>query len=280
MMVRLILAAALMIASAGAALSAGIEGAYKGIAAAQGMRLILALEDDVYKGVFTDRSGGGQPFDADILETGAETIMDYSGRKIFMRFEADGVGLRMVTIPFNEDEEMQLGNAQALIFIREDVEIPPRPRRYIDAPNAPGGTIDPEAFIESYAFWPSDGVAYGYGMVRTRYRTLIRLHALVQADILWKMCQSNAAPAGLAEALRGQAVSCQDVLASMGEKMRRGEPFSRFKADVLQQKAELTEAIRCSLDYRRVEPECKASGARVAQAAISLETVKSALARY
>ena len=167
-----------------------------------------------------------------------------------------------------------------LLFLREDLELPTLPARYIEPPQQPGGTIDPEAFIESYAFWSSESVSYGFGMVRGRYRTLIRLHATVQADILWKMCQSQAAPAELAEALRGQGVNCQDVLFKIDTAIQSGEAFNRFKADVLTQKNQLTEAIRCSIDYRRNSQDCKQAGARIAAAAVSLETVASVLRRY
>ncbi len=257
-----------------------LAGAYKGVAAAMGMRLQFARAGDIYEGLFADRTGDSQIFEADALDAGAEGVVERQGRKVFMRFVPDGAGLQMVSIPISEDGDMIIENTQTLLFIREDLELPPLPTRYVEPPLQPGGTIDPEAFVESYAFWPSESVSYGFGMVRGRYRTLIRLHATVQADILWKMCQSQAAPAELAEALRGQGVNCQDVLLKIGGAIQAGEPFNRFKADVLAQKAQLTEAIRCSIDYRRNDPVCKRSGARVAAAAVSLETVGSVLRRY
>lgn len=283
-MKRSILAGALALiasfASPQSASAAELAGAFKGIAAAQGMRLQFALEGDAYQGLFSDRAGGSHVFQADVLPEGAETILDIDGRRLFMSFTPDGPGVRMVSIPLDEGGDLEVRNAQALIFIRETIDLPPRPTRYIEPPASPGGTIDPEAFIESYAFWPAEAVSYGYSMVRSRYRTLIRLHALVQTDIVWKMCQAQVAPTGLAEALRGQGVDCTQLLSKMGQALRDGEPFNRFKQDVLEQKQALTLAIRCSLDYRRNDPECKRSGARVAQAAVSMETVKSVLSRY
>jgi hypothetical protein len=94
------------------------------------------------------------------------------------------------------------------------------------------------------------------------------------------MCQAQTAPAAMADALRGQGVTCQDVLASVGRMLQTGQAFTEFKADTEAQKAQLVEAIRCSIDYRRNDPECKASGARVASAAVSMETVRGVLARY
>ncbi|MEO0363129.1 MAG: hypothetical protein AAF322_18550, partial [Pseudomonadota bacterium] len=151
-------------------------------------------------------------------------------------------------------------------------------------PDGPGANIDPRSFVESYAFWPPRSVGYGYGMVRSRYQTLIRLHPVVQADILWKMCRAPSPPGALGDALRGQGVTCDDVLATFGAMMRPGgagvEAFNAFRRDVEAQKAALVEAIRCSIDYRRNDPACKRSGARVAKAAVSLVTVKTVLDRY
>lgn len=260
--------------------AADLAGAYKGVAGASGMRLQFVREGDVYQGLFADRSGASHVFEAEVLDSGAETVLEIDGRRLFVRFTPEGAGVQMVTVPFDAEGALAPRNAQSLVFLDEAMELPPVPTRYVDPPQSPGGTIDPEAFVESYAYWPADGVAYGYGMVRDRYRTLIRLHPLVQADILWKMCQSRAAPAGLAEALRGQGVDCQAVLSAIGAAMEAGEPFNRFKRDVLAEKRELTEAIRCSIDYRRNGAACRASGARVAQAAVSLETVKTVLSRY
>lgn len=264
----------------GVAVAQDLAGGYKGVAAATGMRLQFARVGDIYEGLLADRRGETQVFEAAALEAGAEGVVERSGRKVFMRFVPDGAGLRMVSIPISEDGDMIIENTQSLLFLREDLELPPLPARYIEPPSSPSGTIDPEAFVESYAFWPADGVSYGFAQVRGRYRTLIRLHATVMADVLWKLCQSQATPAVLAEALRGQGVTCQDVLLKMGGAIQQGEPFNRFKADVLTQKAQLTEAIRCSIDYRRNDPVCKSSGARVAAAAVSLETVASVFRRY
>lgn len=265
---------------AGAVSAAGLDGAFIGVDAAQGMKLAFARSGDSWSGQFTARGGRAIPFTAPVLGQGAEADIEFQGRRHYVRFEPQGVGVAMVRIPYADGGGLQMQNAQTLIFIREGVDLPPRPRRYVDPPTAPGGTIDPEAFVESYAFWPPEGVAYGYGMVRGRYRTLIRLHTLVQTDILWKMCQTRAAPAELAQALRGQGVDCGEILRAIGQTMADGDRFSRFKADVLEEKKALALAIRCSIDFRRNDPECKKSGRDVARAAVSMETVGAVLARY
>ncbi|MEM7525802.1 MAG: hypothetical protein AAF360_19015 [Pseudomonadota bacterium] len=200
------------------------------------------------------------------------------------RFTEEALGVSVVTIPMTEDDALITDQTKAMVFLRDDIETPERPTRYLPPPTGPGANMDPRSFVESYSFWPAQAVGYGYGMVRGRYRTLIRLHAVVQADILWKMCRSPVAPASLTEALRGQGVTCSDVLDVFGRMMRPGgggvEAFNAFRRDVEAQKAALVEAIRCSIDYRRNDPACKRAGARVAKAAVSLVTVKTVLARY
>ena len=78
-----------------------LAGAYKGVAAATGMRLQFARAGDIYEGLFADRTGGSQIFEATALEAGAEGVVDRQGRKVFMRFVPDGAGLQMVSIPIS-----------------------------------------------------------------------------------------------------------------------------------------------------------------------------------
>lgn len=257
-----------------------LAGGFRGVDDADGMRLEIALTDDGYEGVWVDKAGARVLFDADILPTGAETDVETEAGRTFLLFSATSLGVRMSAIPYDADDNLVIERAASLSFLRDGVELPPTPSRYVQPPQTPGGTIDPAAFVDSYAYWPSASVGYGYEMVRGRYRTLIRLHAVVQSDILWKMCQAQTAPAAMADALRGQGVTCQDVLTSVGAMLQDGGAFTRFKADTETQKAQLVEAIRCSIDYRRNDPECKASGARVAAAAVSMETVRGVLSRY
>lgn len=268
--------------AAGAAF-ADLQGAYRGVDAAEGMRLVLSGSGGRLSGEVTKPGGAGATFTADRLESGAEAKASWNGRNAWFIFTEEPLGVSMVVIPLGPNDVGIVAETEAMLFVREGVVQPPRPARYVPPPAGPGGTIDPRAFIESYSFWPSTNVAYGYGMVRGRYRTLIRMHPVVMTDILWKLCRANNASSALADALRGQEVTCNDVLRAFGRMVRPGasiEPFNRFRKDVEAQKAALVEAIVCSVDYRRNSPTCKRAGARVAKAAVSLETVKSVLARY
>lgn len=262
---------------------ADLDGGYRGVDDAEGMRLEFSRDGLGYRGVWLDQTGQRRPFSADGLESGAETVIDRAGQKLYMLFTDEKIGVSVVTIPMTEADELITQQTEAFVFIRDGVEDPPRPRRYVPPPANPGGTIDPQAFVESYAFWPSKNVGYGYEMVRGRYRTLIRLHAVVQTDIVWKLCRAQTRPAALADALRGQGVDCDGVLAGFG-RMLGGEgavdAYNQYRRDVETQKAALVEAIRCSIDYRRNDPSCKRSGALSARIAGSLETVATVLERY
>ncbi|MFV0475676.1 MAG: hypothetical protein ACK5MQ_15945 [Pikeienuella sp.] len=261
---------------------AELQGGYHGVDAAEGMRLSFSGSGGSLSG---ELSGQGETisFSADKLPSGAQAKSSFKGRDAYFIFTEEPLGVSVTVIPLGPGDTAMADQTVAMIFLRDGVVEPPRPARYVPPPSGPGGTIDPRAFVESYAFWPSANVAHGYAMVRGRYRTLIRLHPVVQADILWKLCRAPTASAALSDALRGQGVTCDDVLGAFGRMMTPGgsvEAFNRFRQDVEAQKEALVEAILCSIDYRRNDPECKRAGARVAQAAVSLETVKSVLGRY
>lgn len=263
--------------------AAELRGGYRGVDAAEGMRLSFSGSGGQISGELSGPGGSRVAFTANRLDSGAEAKSTFKGRPVYFIFTEEPLGVSVIAIPLGPGDTAMADQTEAMVFIRDGVVEPPRPARYVSPPGGPGGTIDPRAFVESYAFWPSVNVGYGYSMVRGRYRTLIRLHPLVQTDILWKLCRAPTATAVLSDALRGQGVTCDDVLNAFGGMLRPGgtvDAFNRFRRDVETQKAELVEAIVCSNDYRRNDPVCKRSGARVAEAAVSLETAKSVLGRY
>ncbi|MEO1612644.1 MAG: hypothetical protein AAFU55_09905 [Pseudomonadota bacterium] len=283
---RIILSFLAFLLSATAA-TAELRGLYNGLEAASGMRLEFSpASDTAAEGVLRDRDGAVRPFEVELLDNGGEAVIERAGQRIYALFVEEPLGLTAIFIPMAENDELMTANTEAMVFLKDGVAPPPKAARYVPPPTGPGGTIDPQAFVESYAFWPSENVGYGYEMVRGRYRTLIRLHPIVLADVLWKMCRSQSAPTGLAEALRGQGVNCQDVLAAYARIIGAGggggsvAAYNRYRADLDAERAALVEAIRCSIDYRRNDPECMASGKAVAKRAVSLDTVRAVLARY
>ena len=139
--------------------------------------------------------------------------------------------------------------------------------------------LDPDVFLISYEFWPPDGVARGYDNIGPRYQTMLRLFPLVHADVLWKLCQSSARPAALAEALRGQGATCESITRDVEGTLTNGR-FEKFKSDVARDKAELMAAVQCSRNYIVKESVCGPASKRMAQAAVEMQTIASALSRY
>ncbi|MGB0506241.1 MAG: hypothetical protein ACPGGK_08595 [Pikeienuella sp.] len=266
------------------AANAGFIGVFQGIDHSRGMSLTVDTIEDDEAGNLNVKLvlKNGAARSAVVLPAGrsAEGVMKDPSGDVFVQLIDEALGLRLVTVPYDIEGDLIFARSQVRVFVRDGVTVPELPKRFLPAPVVSGGTIDPAAFVDSYAFWPSAGVGYGLEMVRPRYRTLIRLHSVVQTDILWKLCRAETAPIALAEALRGQGVNCQDVLQKIGGLLSNPVAFEQFKSDVSVQRAALKEAIRCSIEYRRNDPTCKRSGALVARMAVSMETVNSVLNRY
>jgi len=139
--------------------------------------------------------------------------------------------------------------------------------------------FDARAFVESYPFWEPQGALWAYEALEPRHRTVIRLFALVQADLLWKLCQSPQRGAGLAEALRGQGVVCADVVNAVAA-AQAGGAFDRFKANVAQERALLVATLDCGDKYVAHGPGCADAARETARRAVSMETAATVLRRY
>ena len=111
-----VVALSLGVLIAGIASAQELASAYKGVEAAKGMRLQFARNGDIYEGLFADRAGGTQAFEADALEVGAEGVVERGGRKVFMRFVPDGAGLQMVSVPISDEGDMIIENTQTAVF--------------------------------------------------------------------------------------------------------------------------------------------------------------------
>jgi hypothetical protein len=146
-------------------------------------------------------------------------------------------------------------------------------------PTTPPRAIEPRSFVSSYPFWPPLSVAMAYEALEPRFRSVVKLYPLVQADLLWKLCASPQRTPGIAEALRGQGLGCAEV-ASAFDAMQRGDGFNRFKRDVAADAAILIDALGCADDLRRTDPACARAGRETAARAVSMETAATVLERY
>ena len=258
---------------------AQLEGAYLGLGAAAGWRLEIAAQGDAYAVALTGPDGERRAFPADRLGDGAEGVATLASGEALVRIAPQAVGVRVVAIPFDGVRTLDAGRTETLAFRREDVALPQQPKRFLPAPTGPVRAFDARAFVESYPFWEPQGALWAYEALEPRHRTVIRLFALVQADLLWKLCQSPQRGAGLAEALRGQGVVCADVVNAVAA-AQAGGAFDRFKADVAQERALLVATLDCGDKYVAHGPGCADAARETARRAVSMETAATVLRRY
>lgn len=259
--------------------AAQLSGSYRGVDEAEGMRLELRAAGGGYTGTFVDRTGAARPFSAEAVGGRAEAVVPFEGFNASLVVVPEPIGAQALVTPLDPSGRPLAEEMRALPFLRAGVSLPDSPDRYLPPPGGPVPAMDARGFASSYPFWPPLAAAYGWEGVAPRYRTVIRLFPLVQTDLLWKLCQSPERLGGLGEALRGQNVTCQEVLSAF-DAMRRGGGFERFKADVARERRTLLATLDCATDYTSTRAACDAAGAETARRALSMETAATTLARY
>ena len=274
-MIRLLVLLSLLVAGAA---RADLSGRYKGIEQGGGLALELEIDGDAASGAITLGDGVRRPFTGEPVGRGVEAALQgEDGRSMFLQLAPQGAGLLARVAPFDADGRLSAEGARAYAFIPESMPIPDPPARYMDPPEGRPRVIDAEAFIASYPFWPPLAAARGYDAVAPRYRTVIRLFPAVQADLLQKMCQSPERTAGIAEALDGQGVTCQDVLNAAPE---GGAAQARLRAAADAERPILMTALDCATDLTRTDSDCARAGRETAARAASMETVATMLRRH
>ncbi|MFN3615228.1 MAG: hypothetical protein ACK4WC_11825 [Rubrimonas sp.] len=279
MVLRWILAAALALTAFAAAAQAQLGGGYFGLDEADGMRLRVERSGGGVRGSIDLGDGTARSFDAQPVGDGAvEAMIPTPEGQLLIRIFPEPIGARVVLAPV-ADGVLDAGRLMSLAFLRDGVALPEMPTRFLPAPAGPVRAFDGAAFVDSYAFWEPLGAAFAYDALEPRMRTIIRLFPTVQTDVLWRLCRSPERTAGLAEALRGQGVGCQEVVSAV-RAMQTGPAFDRFKRDVATERALLMTAISCADDLRRQRPECQRAAGETARRAVSMETAATVLARY
>jgi hypothetical protein len=273
--IRLLAILCLLVASAA---RADFPGRYIGVGAADGMRLALsAARGDRLDGEITLSDGVARRFQAEQVGRVVEGALALDGGPLFLQIIEDGPGVAARLTPVDREGRMLLDQAVGYAFVPEGTPIPDLPQRFIPEPSRAIRAIDAEAFVASYPFWSPLGAALGYEAVAERYRTVIRLFPMVQTDLLRKLCQSPERTPGIAEALRGQGVTCRDVLAALPE---GGGARARFGAAVEAERALLQTALDCANRLTSVPPRCAEAGRETARRAASMDTVATVLRRY
>ncbi|TVQ55880.1 MAG: hypothetical protein EA355_08775 [Rhodobacteraceae bacterium] len=258
---------------------ADLPGVYIGVGEAQGMRVEMSADGAGLQGAITLGDGERRTFRAERAGETAEAAIETGDGSLWLHFAREAVGVVVTVIPFDAEGALRADRAQALAFVREGVALPDAPERFLPPPTAPVRVIDARAFVSSYPFWPPMAAAWGWEGVEPRFRSVIRMFPLIQADILWTLCRAPQRTAGLGEALDGQGVTCEQVVSAVRQ-MQVSGAFDRFKRDVAQERRVLMTVLGCARDLTRQRPECARAGAETAKRAISMETAATALARY
>lgn len=268
-----------LVAPVGAWAQDVLDGRYLGMADAEGASISIRPDSAGYRGTFFDAKGNRQEFSADRNGDSAEAVLDMDGRTVFMRMTPLPFGAEVALVPFGPDGALAINSARIVNFVREGLDIPTPPKDFVPPPQGTGERIAAYSFLVSYEFWPPAGVRDGYLSLSPRNRTLIRLFPAVQLDVIWKLCLAPAADAALGHALRGQGVTCPEVIEGIAAAQRSGK-FDDYKKAVKEQGDQLRNAVRCGDRYVLPQATCDRAAKQVSEAAISLETAGTVLRRY
>jgi len=201
------------------------------------------------------------------------------GRTVLMRMVPLPYGAEVAIIPFDDAGNLVMGAGRILNFVRTGLNLPQPGEDFVVSPRDAAGRITANSFLASYEFWHPTGVRNGYLSLPERFRTLMRLFAAVQLDVIWKLCLAPSPDRALAIALRGQGVACKDVIDGMATAQRNGT-FPTYKAQVAKQISTLRMTVRCADGYPESKQNCDRSARELSAQATLLDTAGTVLARY
>lgn len=249
-----------------------IGGIYRGLDGAQGITVQLSRGGNGYVGEIISQSGQRVTLNAEAVPGGARGPLTLRGQSGTVELMSRPVGLSMVWRPEFGGEEL------VYAFRHDTLALPTPPAGYKDPP-PPGATrVNPIDFVNSYEFWNAAQVARAYDGLDDKFRVILKSFAIVHTDVLWKLCRAPVAPDQLADALRGQGVTCLDVENSIKRSQTNGA-FTNFKHAVQIQKRDALLAVECARGINTASV-CARAAQLTQQAALSLETVGTVLNRF
>lgn len=281
-MVRGVLAASILAALPLAPMTgeaADLSGSYYGVDEAAGASLTIEPAGDGYRGTFFDAHGNSQAFEAERNGDSAETVLDMDQRKVLLLVDPMPFGAKVALVPLDAEGKLDPDAGRLLDFVRGNLEMPEPGPDFVAAPENDRERVTGNSFIASYEFWAPEGVRNGYVSLPERFRTLMRLFPAVQLDVIWKLCLAPDPDRALALALRGQGVTCAEVLDGIAKAQSAGS-FDRFKAEVREEKETLRLNVRCADGYPESKPDCDRAARELSAQAVTLETAATVLARY
>lgn len=276
---RLLAAGCLWFASTAAA--PALDGVFFGLEDASGatLRLSPPAADGSQKGQYIDERGDSAVFVGTSYPDGMEATFPIGGGELYLRAIEHPSGAIVVAIPVDQGGALRADLTRSAGFVREGGKAEKRRPYQIPEPAKTGAPVDAVSFIQSFEFWSPDGVGRGYVGVLPRYRSVMALFPALQTDIIAKLCaQTSPAAPGLAEALRGQGVSCDEVRAAL-DRARRSGRYAAYKRDVAADRQIAFEAVSCA---RRIgtRERCEEVARLTSEAAISMVNAATVVARY
>ena len=262
-----------------AAAQGSLTGTFEGVDDAAGASIVIERADEGLAGTFFDAHGNSQRFEATLSGGTAEAMLDMDQRRVAMRMAPLPYGLRVVLAPVDAEGNLNLAAGRVLHFVREGLDVPTPDPDFVRAPEHGRGRITANSFLASYEFWSPEGVRNGYLSLPDRFRTLMRLFPAVQLDVIWKLCLAPEADRALAAALRGQGVTCGEVLDGIANAQRTGR-FEEYKAEVRDERRSLRTNVRCADGYPMPRAECERAAERLSAQALALDNAATVLARY
>jgi len=260
--------------------AAALEGVFHGLDEADGATLLLLpAEGDGQKGQFTSADGEVGAFIGRTLPDGMDATFQLGRETIYLRAAEHPSGAIVVVVPVAPDGTRRADLTRSYGFLREGMARPDKRPYLIPEPEKAGDPVDAVAFVQSYEFWSPTGVGRGYISVLPRYRSVIALFPALQTDIIWKLCsQPSGGVPGLGEALRGQGVSCSEVLGAIAGAQANGR-YPAYRREVAEQRKLAHEQISCA---RRIgtRERCEEVAQLVSKLAVSMENAATVVARY
>lgn len=275
----LVLALAALAPGPEAAAQDRLGGTYQGVKDAAGARIDIQPDAEGFTGTFHDAQGRSRDFAADRLGEAAEAVLDMGGSPVLLQVSPMPYGAEVVIIPIMPDGRLDAARGRIDTFVRPGLEVPPLPAEYVPPPLSPNQRITGNSFLASYEFWSPAGVRNGYLALADRTRTMMRFFPAVQLDVIFKLCLAPSSEAALAHALRGQGVDCPQVVQTIANLQRTGR-YDAYKAEVGQERTVFRTSVRCGEGYRESRRTCDDVAQRLGEAAVSLRTAASVLARY
>jgi len=274
-----ILAVIVLLTGAGTAWADELSGTFHGVADAAGASIDIQPRSGGFTGTFYDAKGRSQSFQADLVGESAEAVLDMDGRTVLMRVEPMPFGANVAIVPFSQSGQLEIASGRVLTFVRRGLKLPEPGPEYIDPPRDGSRRIAANGFLASYEFWSPAGVRDGYLALPERFHTLMRMFAAVQLDVIWKLCLAPSPDQALSIALRGQGVSCKEVLDGIADTQRTGK-FTAYKAEVAKQRETLRITVRCADRYPESKETCDRAARDLSAQAVTLETAGTVLGRY